>query len=130
MNTVAAGGSGSAPLTAVQLALVLLEFRTRFGQDPISVHIGGSHTQGVATANSDIDVLVETSLSIPRFGPAWFEFLKAINPGKVPMSVTGVGTGPGEALIGNDPSDIPKAGLLDPYFKQPGAVAPPTVKVF
>lgn len=118
------------PLTASQLTLILFEFRSRFGQDPISVHIGGSCSQGVATASSDIDVLIETNLVIPRFGPQWFEYLKAINPGKVPVGVTGVGTGPGEALIGNDPDDIPKAGLLDPFFKPPGAINPPTTKVF
>lgn len=117
------------PLTPSQLAIILSEFRGRFGQDPISVHVGGSHAQGAATAASDIDVLIETVLSIPRFSQAWFQYLKAINPGKVPANVIGVGTGPGEALIGDDPRDIPKAGLLDPYFKQPGTIAPPTMKV-
>ena len=118
------------PLTASQLALILSEFKSRFGRDPISVHIGGSYSQGVATTSSDIDVLIETNLVIPRFGPQWFEYLKAINPGRVPPGITGVGMGPGEALIGSDPSDIPKSGLLDPFFKSPGAITPPTVKVF
>jgi hypothetical protein len=72
---------------------------------------------------------IETQLSIPRFGQPWFEFLQAINPGKVPPHVTGVGVGRDQALIGNDPGDIPKAGLLDPYFKQPGTITPPTIKV-
>lgn len=124
-----ASPSGSNPLTPQQLALILREFRTRFGQDPISVHVGGSCSEGAATASSDIDVLIETNLPIPRFSQPWFDFLKAINPGTVPPNITGIGIGPGEALIGADPSDIPKAGLLDPFFKLPGAITPPTIKV-
>ena len=83
------------PLTPQQLALVLSEFRNRFGQDPISISLGGSYSQGAATPSSDLDLLIETNLSIPRFSQPWFDFLKAINPGKVPANLTGVGTGPG-----------------------------------
>jgi hypothetical protein len=122
-------GSPSNPLSPQQLDFVLAEFRKQFGQDPLSIHVGGSHSRGVATAASDIDVLIETNLLIPRFGSQWFDFLKAINPGIVPSNITGVGTGIGQALIGNDPSDIPKAGLLDPFFKQPGTIVPPSIKV-
>lgn len=118
------------PLTAQQLALILAEYANRFGHDPISIHVGGSFAQGTATVSSDIDVIIETSLPISRFSQPWFEYLKAINPGKVPPGVTGVGTGPGEALIGDDPRDIPKSGLLDPFFKQPGSITPPTIKVY
>ena len=125
-----ASGSPSNPLTPQQLILVLTEFRNRFGQDPMSVHVGGSYPEGAATTSSDIDVLIETNMAIPRFGQQWFDYLKAINPGAVPPNVTGVGTGVGEALIGNDPGDIPKAGLLDPFFKRPGTITPPTIKVF
>ena len=121
--------STSNPLTPAQIGLLLTEFQSRFGQDPKSIHVGGSHAQGSATAASDVDVLIETDLAIPRFSQPWFDYLKAINPGKVPPHVAGVGTGPGEALIGNDPGDIPKAGLLDPYFKKSGTIYPPTIKV-
>ncbi|MBY0228177.1 MAG: nucleotidyltransferase domain-containing protein [Gemmataceae bacterium] len=117
------------PLTPPRLALILSEFKSRFGQDPLSVHIGGSHADGSATAASDIDVLIETTQPIPRFSQPWFDFLKAINPGVVPAGIIGVGRGAGFALVGNDPGDIPKAGLLDPFFKQPGTFAPPTLKV-
>jgi hypothetical protein len=119
----------SSPLTPKQLALVLMEFRNRFGIDPISIQIGGSYSQGTATAGSDVDLLIETNLSIPRFSMEWFDFLKSINPGVVPANIIGVGTGIGEALIGNDPNDIPKSGLLDPFFKQPGTITAPTIKV-
>jgi hypothetical protein len=117
------------PLTPEQTALIVSEFRKRFHQDLRGIHVGGSHATGAAGPSSDIDVLIETDVTVPRFSTDWFDFLKAINPGRVPPGVTGVGTGPGEALIGNDPGDIPKVGLLDPYFKQPGTITPPTIKV-
>ena len=116
------------PLTQEQITLIRTEFRNRFGQNPTSLHVGGSHAEGTATPTSDIDVLIETDLDITRFSQEWFEFLKAINPGKVPAHVTAVGTGPGEALIGTDPGDIPKAGLLDPFFKKPGTIYPPAIE--
>jgi hypothetical protein len=117
------------PLTQEQIALIETAFQNQFGQTPQSIHVGGSYAEGTATAASDIDVLLETELNLPRFSPAWFDFLKAINPGIVPLHVTGVGPGPGQALIGSGPGDIPKAGLLDPFFKAPGTLRPPTIQV-
>jgi hypothetical protein len=117
------------PLTAQQISLIVTEFRNKFGKDPKSIHVGGSVADGTATPASDIDVLIETDVAISRFSQPRFDFLKAINPGKVPPTVTGVGTGPGEALIGTGPADIPKAGLLDPFFKATGTIVLPTTKV-
>jgi hypothetical protein len=120
---------GPHPLTQEQIHRIRTEFRNRFGQVPGSLHVGGSHAEGSTTPTSDIDVLIETELDIPRFSQEWFDFLKAINPGTVPPQVTGVGTGPGEALIGTGAGDIPKAGLLDPFFKKPGTIYPPSIEV-
>ncbi len=119
----------SHPLTPEQIARIRAEFRRQFGQDVGSLHVGGSHADGTATPASDIDVLIETGLHIPRFSQAWFDFLRAINPGRMPSHVTGVGTGPGQAVIGTDPGDISKPGLLDPFFKKPGTIHPPSLEV-
>jgi hypothetical protein len=72
--------------------------------------------------------LIETDLDIQRFSQEWFDYLKAINPGKVPQNITGHGVGPGQAMIGTAPGDIPKPGLLDPFFKKPGTIRPPSIE--
>jgi hypothetical protein len=117
------------PLTPAQIALILSEFRRQFGEDPKSVHVGGSYSEQKSGPTSDMDVLIETDLVIPRFSQPWFDYLRAIEPGMIPPSVTGVGAGPGQAFINNDPGDIPKAGLLDPFFKLSGTIYAPTIKV-
>jgi hypothetical protein len=106
------------------------KFKQRFGKEPDGIHVVGSHADGTATTESDIDLVIETNLPLSKFQGPGFEFFKDINPGKVPPGISGIGTGPGEALIGGTgPGSIPKAGLIDPFFRLPGNVRPPSIKV-
>lgn len=114
-------------LTDPILDTIANEFLRIFGAPPKGIHLVGSQAEGAATANSDIDIFLETDLplgALTKFTSEGFEFLKAINPGKVPDDVTGIGPGPTEAMIGGR---IPKAGLLDPFFGT--APHPPSVRL-
>lgn len=103
-------------LTEQQLDTIESEFERVFGERPFAIHLIGSQASGTADADSDIDIYLETDLSLgalTKFTPDGFEFFKAINPGVVPDDVTGIGAGPTEAFIGER---IPKAGTIDPFF--------------
>ena len=103
-------------LTEPELDRIEEEFERVFGEKPKAVHLIGSQAAGTLTADSDIDIYLETDLPLgplTKFTRAGFEFFRAINPGKVPDDVTGIGPGPTEALIGGR---IPKSGLIDPFF--------------
>lgn len=106
-----------------QLDTIETEFERVFGKKPDAISLIGSHADGTATAESDIDIYLETDLplnQLTKFTPEGFAFFKAINPGKVPDDVTGIGPGATEAFIGDR---IPKAGTIDPHFG-PGPYPP------
>jgi hypothetical protein len=119
----------SSPLSPQQIEDIARLFQQMFGKEPDAIYLVGSHAAGTATPQSDIDLVLETDLPLTKFTGPGFDFLKAINPGKVPAGITGIGPGPGQAFIGTAPNDIPKAGLLDPFFRTPGNVFPPVVKL-
>jgi hypothetical protein len=117
------------PLTSQQLDELVRKFKARFGKEPDAIHLVGSHAEGTATPASDIDLVIETDLPLTKFGGPGFEFFKEMNPGKVPPGVVGIGIGPGLTTIGTDPGEIPKLGLLDLFFRLPGNVRPPSVRL-
>jgi hypothetical protein len=117
------------PLTQQQIDEIVRTFEDMFGKEPGGIYLVGSHAEGTETSQSDIDLVIETDIPLTKFTGPGFEFLRAINPGKVPAGVAGIGPGPGEAFIGTGPGDIPKPGLLDPFFRAPGNVYPPAVKL-
>src|SRR5438094_282317 len=118
------------PLSPEQVSQIIAKFKQRFGLEPDGIHVVESHAEGKATTGSDIDIVIETSLPLTKFHGPGFEFFKDINPGKVPPGVIGIGPGPSEAFIGGaGPSTIPKAGLLDPFFRPPVNIRPPSLQV-
>jgi hypothetical protein len=117
------------PLTPQQVEDIAQTFNNKFGKEPQGIYLVGSYAEGTATQSSDIDIVIETDLPLSKFSGPGFEFLRAINPGKVPPGISGIGVGSGQALIGYDPGDIQKAGLLDPFFRSPGNVRPPSVRL-
>jgi hypothetical protein len=126
---MSSGAPTGQPLTAAEVDEIARRFRQRFGKEPEGIVLVGSHAEGTATPDSDVDLVIETDLPLSKFNGAGFEFFKEINPGKVPPAVIGIGIGPGEALIGLDPGEIPKPGLLDTFFLPPGNVRPPSVRL-
>lgn len=40
------------------------EFERIFGENPQSIHLIGSHAAGTATADSDVDIYLETNLPL------------------------------------------------------------------
>jgi hypothetical protein len=119
----------SYPLTPEQVEEIAARFRGRFGKDPVSIYLVGSHADGTATGDSDIDLVLETDLDLSKFDGPGFEFFREINPGRVPVTATGIGVGPGQVLIGSGPGDVLKSGLVDVFFRVPGNVWPPAVKL-
>jgi RHS repeat-associated protein len=106
------------PLSREQLDHIAGTFKEHFGQEPDAIHLVGSHAEGAATPKSDIDLVLETEIpNLDKKSGPGFEFFKAINPGKVPDGVTGIGPNQGQAFIGSGPGQIPKAGTIDPFFK-------------
>ncbi len=85
----------SQPLTPAQVDEIVRRFKQRFGKEPTGIVLIGSHTEGTATPDSDVDLVIETDLPLSKFNGDGFEFFKDINPGKVPPGVTGIGIGPG-----------------------------------
>jgi hypothetical protein len=126
---MASGALPGHPLTTAQVDEIVRRFKQRFGKEPEGIVLVGSYAEGTATADSDVDLVIETDLPLSKFNGPGFEFFKEINPGKVPPGVTGIGTGPGEALIGLDPGEIPRPGLLDTFFRLPGNAWPPAMRL-
>jgi RHS repeat-associated protein len=101
-------------------------FEGRFGEAPEGMYVVGSRAERYTTGKwpddssplkSDIDLVIQSDVpNIDKWTPEGFEFLKEINPGKVPPGVTGIGTGPGKTFIGGEPGEIPKGGLVDPFI--------------
>jgi hypothetical protein len=117
------------PLTPQQVEDIAQAFKNKFGKEPQGIYLVGSHAEETAAPSSDIDIVIETDFLLSKFSGPGFEFLRAINPGKVPPGISGIGVGSGQALIGYNPGDIQKAGLIDPFFRRPGNVRPPSVKL-
>jgi hypothetical protein len=119
---------GTNPLAPGQAADIAKAFEARFGQPPESIHIIGSHAEGAAEVSSDIDIAIETKIpDLTKHEGEGFEFFKDVNPGRVPPGIQGIGSGPNQAYIG---TEIPKAGTIDPFFKPPGEITPPSIKVW
>jgi hypothetical protein len=129
MGSTGPFGPGGCPLTPQQVDEIGLKFKQQFGKEPEGIFLVGSHAEGTATSASDIDIVIETDLSLTKFSGPGFDFFKAINPGKVSPGIAGIGTGPGRALIGPDPGDIPKPGLIDLFFRPAGNVWPPSLRL-
>ncbi|NGO54716.1 SpvB/TcaC N-terminal domain-containing protein [Allomesorhizobium camelthorni] len=120
------------------------KFEARFGDPPEGMYVVGSraeaHTtgkwpEGSGPTKSDIDVVIQSEVpNVTKWTPEGFEFLKEINPGRVPPGVTGIGHGPGKTLIGSEPGNIPKAGLVDPFIGRsadlPDLSLGPAIKVW
>ncbi len=100
-------------IAGVDPAALARKFNSRFGQSPGSIWVVGSHAQGVATKNSDIDMFFETDLDLVKWTGEGWEFFKQINPGKIPGWATGWGPAPGQILLG---VNVPKGGVIDPFF--------------
>jgi RHS repeat-associated protein len=116
------------PLKPEQAEGIAKAFEQRFGQPPKGIRIIGSHAEGTADAASDIDIAIETEVpNLTKHTGEGFEFFKDINPGRVPPGVKGIGAGPDEAFIGDA---IPKPGTIDPFFRAPGEVKPPSIQVW
>ncbi|MGY2488550.1 SpvB/TcaC N-terminal domain-containing protein [Cupriavidus sp. CP313] len=135
------GVPGMRPGRAADIADV---FEARFGEPPEGMYVVGSRAEAYTTGKwpegsgpgkSDIDLVIQSEVpDVTKWTPEGFEFLKDINPGRVPPGVTGIGVGPGKTFIGSDPGSIPKAGLVDP-FVGPSAELPdlslgPALKVW
>jgi RHS repeat-associated protein len=104
-------------------------FESRFGQPPEGMYVVGSRAEayrgpwpeGSSPQTSDIDLVIQSDIpNVTKWTPEGFEFLKDINPGRVPPEVTGIGVGPGQGLIGSGPGNIPKGGLIDPFVGPSG----------
>jgi hypothetical protein len=81
----------------------------------------GPWQEGSSPQTSDIDLVIQSDIpNVTKWTPEGFEFLKDINPGRVPPEVTGIGVGPGQGLIGSGPGNIPKGGLIDPFVGPSG----------
>ncbi len=125
-------------------ASIAEQFETQFGEAPEGMYVVGSRAEAYKTgewpegsgpAKSDIDLVIQSEIpDITKWTPEGFEFLKSINPGKVPPEVTGIGTGAGEAFIGTGPGNIPKGGLVDPFVGPPSQLPDlslgPAIKVW
>jgi RHS repeat-associated protein len=115
------GGTGGPPALPVDPARVAAQFEKSFGQPPEAIYLVGSHAERVLgnaaidVSKSDVDLFIQTDLTLSKHSGAGFEFFKVLNPGRVPAGVTGIGVGPGELLIGGE-GGILKAGLVDPFF--------------
>jgi hypothetical protein len=106
-------------------------FKEQFGQYPDAIYVVGSHAEGAATLASDIDIVIETTIpGLSKHACQGFEFFKTINPGKVPEGVQGIGPNPGQAFIGEAPGEIPKPGLVDPFFGTPDPSLGPSIRVW
>lgn len=99
-------------------------FEMQFGEKPVGIYVVGSHAEGFAEATSDIDVYFEGSAKLKarlpglvKYEGPGFQFFRALNPGRVPDGVVGLGLGPGQAMLSDGKgSTIKKAGILDPFF--------------
>ena len=119
-------------------------FEARFGQRPEGLYVVGSRAEAYTTGKwpegsgpntSDIDLVIQSDVpDVTKWTPEGFQFLRDINPGKVPPGITAVGVGPNEALIGSGPGAIPKAGLVDPFVGPAGELPDlslgPAIKVY
>ena len=119
-------------------------FEARFGEAPEGMYVVGSRAEaykagkwpeGSGPAKSDIDLVIQSDVpDVTKWILEGFEFLKEINPGRVPPEVTGIGVRPGKTFIGSEPGNIPKSGLVDPFIG-PKTVYPdlslgPAIKVW
>jgi hypothetical protein len=120
------GVPGMRPGQAANIADV---FEARFGEAPEGMYVVGSRAEAYTTGRwpegsgpgkSDIDLVIQSEVpDVTKWTPEGFEFLRDINPGRVPPQVTGIGTGTGQTFIGSEPGAIPKAGLVDPFVGPP-----------
>jgi RHS repeat-associated protein len=106
------------------------EFEKQFGQRPQEIYLVGSYAEAITfgkwppdpfsgPGKSDIDIIIITSITgLDKSSGPGFQFFSAINPGKVPPGITGIGYGKNETIIGNKPGNIPKPDTIDPFFKQ------------
>ncbi len=111
-------GVGVANLSLGRVRQIVQQFKGNFGVPPKRVSLVGSFAEGAGKIGaSDIDIFIHTSLrGIDKSSGAGFQYFKAVNPGKVPPGVAGIGPLKGQAWIGSMPGEIPKAGLIDPFF--------------
>lgn len=133
-STVAQAAQTAEPIIPIKpetVQMIVKTFQAKFGQPPEAIHLIGSYAENEAEATSDIDIVIESTVAnLTKHEGAGFEFFKAINPGKVADWITGIGPKLGQAFIGNEPGSIPKAGLLDPFFRDPGDVEPPFITLW
>ncbi len=106
------------PLTEKQLDEIEEAFMRRFGKKPEEIWLVGSHSAGAAEATSDIDIFIVTDLNLTKHSGEGFEFFKEINPNHIPRDLTSLPRG----AIGGE---IPKAGLIDPFFGPKSDIGPP-----
>lgn len=101
------------------------EFESHFGQAPREIYLVGSFVHGYEPPHphSDVDLVFVVDARVygrhpelktsGKFQGIGFEFFRRINPGRVDPAITGIGVRPTEGALGGN---IPKAGMLDPFF--------------
>ncbi len=112
-------------------------FEKRFGFRPKAILLVGTQAEGKAGPTSDIDIFLvlppEKLAQHPYFnqpaaaikeGGKGFDFMKDLNPGKIPAGVKGIGPDmeKGQYYLG-DP-ELPKAGVVDPFFGPASKIKP------
>ena len=101
---------------------VVDRFAIQFQQYPLCVKLIGSLARGAGTENSDIDLLIETSLpGLSKFEGAGFLIFKQINGGRCPAHLDDLHS----TVIGCSTTDLAKAGLIDLYYRTPRRTRPP-----